>query len=84
MREVGEDKIEIKVRGENVDITKEIIRSMLKFPSPSLDTLWFVDTLITNLQASWVCLKSMQILLFHRFVLFKHECCVLLIHRSRA
>jgi len=37
---------------------------------------------ITNLHVSWVCSKSMQNLLFHRFVLFKHECCALFKHES--
>jgi hypothetical protein len=37
---------------------------------------------ITNLQVSWVHPKSVQNLLFHKFVLFKHECHALFKHGS--
>ncbi len=37
---------------------------------------------ITNLQVSWVHSKSVQNLLFHKFVLFKHECYALFKHGS--
>ncbi len=38
--------------------------------------------LTTNLHVSWVHSKSVQNSLFHRFVLFKHECCTLFKHGS--
>jgi hypothetical protein len=37
---------------------------------------------IINLQALWVYFKSMQNLLFHRFVLFRHKCRALFKHKS--
>ncbi len=39
-------------------------------------------TINTNLQASWVCSKSIWNLLFHRSVLFKHKCHALFKHKN--
>jgi hypothetical protein len=44
--------------------------------------LIFIKNNITNLQTSWVRFKSMRNLLFHKFVLVKHECRALFKHES--
>jgi hypothetical protein len=59
-------------------------RHVVIFLSSHVGSLYLICTYyhqITNLQASWVCSKSLRNLLFHRFVLFKHECCALFKHR---
>jgi hypothetical protein len=49
-----------------------------------MQTMWLSSLFehITNLWASWVHSKLVQILLFYRFVLFKHECHALFKHEK--